>query len=252
MAEKKVCAVLGAGPGLGTALARRFAAEGYAIALMTRTESSTDAAKAELTKMGAVHAWVRCDVTDAASVKAAFAEVKENMGVIDVLIYNPGLKTPSVLNTDIMDIKLEDFHAAHALFCAGALLCVQQVLPDMVAKEGDGTTTKKGTILFTGATAAYRGSAKGAIYSAAEFGMRSISQSVARGYACKGIHVCNFRLDCIMDVPWTVALMPDMHKAGKMASTKSIADTYWWVHTQPTLGWTNEMDIRPATENWSC
>ena len=70
--------------------------------------------------------------------------LKENMGVIDVLIYNPGLKTPSVLNTDIMDIKLEDFHAAHALFCAGALLCVQQVLPDMVAKEGDGTTTKQG------------------------------------------------------------------------------------------------------------
>ena len=43
-----------------------------------------------------------------------------------------------------------------------------------------------------------------------------------------------------------------MHKAGKMASTKSIADTYWWVHTQPTLGWTNEMDIRPATETWTC
>ena len=135
-----------------------------------------------------------------------FAEVKEELGVIDVLIFNPGLKSPSILNTDIMDIKIEEFNATHQLFCAGALLCVQEVLPDMVAKSGD-ATTKKGTILFTGATAGYRGSAKGAIYSAAEFGMRSLSQSVARGYASKGIHCCFFRLDCVIDTPWVVAMM---------------------------------------------
>jgi hypothetical protein len=75
---------------------------------------------------------------------------------------------------------------------------------------------------------------------------------VARGYAAQGVHACHFRLDCVTDVPWIVAMMPDMHKAGKMASTTSIADTYYWVHTQPPLGWTNELDIRPSQENWSC
>ena len=70
-AEKKVCAILGAGAGLGTACAIRFAAGGYTIALLSRSESSTDAAKAELTKMGATHLWVKCDVTDPALVKAA-------------------------------------------------------------------------------------------------------------------------------------------------------------------------------------
>ena len=58
--ENRFAVVLGARPGLGTTLARRFAAEGYAVALMTRTESSTDAAKAELAKMGAMHSWVQC------------------------------------------------------------------------------------------------------------------------------------------------------------------------------------------------
>ena len=202
-----VVVIVGAGPGLGTACAARFADGGYAIALLCRTESSCEAAKAELSQKGTTHAWVPCDVTDSASVKAAFAQVAEKLGVVDVLIYNVGVKTPAILMTDVMDIKLEDFNGAHDLFCAGALLCVQQVLPVFLAKEGE-VNTKKGTILFTGATAGFRGSAKGCIYAAAEFGMRALSQSVARGYAAKGVHVCHFRLDCTTDVPWVVAMMP--------------------------------------------
>jgi NAD(P)-dependent dehydrogenase (short-subunit alcohol dehydrogenase family) len=153
MANAGVCVIVGAGPGLGAACAARFATGGYAIALMCRSESSSEAAKAELTKMGATHAWMACDVTDAASVKAAFAKVRDTMGTVDVLIFNPGLKTPKVLSTDVLDIKLDEFNGAHAMFCAGALLCVQEVLPAMIAKPGD-ALTKKGTILFTGATAA--------------------------------------------------------------------------------------------------
>ena len=101
------------------------------------------------------------------------------------------------------------------------------------------------------ATGAFRGGAKSLMYSQAEMGMRAVSQSVARGYAAKGIHTCFFRLDCVIDTPWVVKMMNDYFKAGKMASCKDIADTYYWVHTQPALGWTNELDIRPCQENWS-
>ena len=77
-------------------------------------------------------------------------------------------------------------------------------------------------------------------------------QSTARGYASQGIHACFFRLDCVTDVPWVVKMMPDLFNAGKMASTAAIADSYWWVHTQPATAWTNELDVRPSSETWSC
>ena len=248
-----VCVILGAGPGLGTSCAARFAQGGYTIVLMCRSEESCEGAKKACAEAGVTHGWVKCDVIDPASVKEAFATSKSTYGVCDVLIYNPGLKSPKVLNTDVMDVDLETFNATHALFCTGALLCVQAVLPDMLAKEGvgEGPNVKKGTILFTGATGAFRGGAKSLMYSQAEMGMRAVSQSVARGYAAKGIHTCFFRLDCVIDTPWVVKMMNDYFKAGKMASCKDIADTYYWVHTQPALGWTNELDIRPCQENWS-
>src|SRR5580704_17777769 len=79
-----VCAVVGVGPGNGEAIARRFAANGYAIALMARRTELTAKLAAELPRAKAY----ACDVAEAASVEAAFAAMRADLGEVDALIYN--------------------------------------------------------------------------------------------------------------------------------------------------------------------
>jgi NAD(P)-dependent dehydrogenase (short-subunit alcohol dehydrogenase family) len=83
---KPVCAVVGVGPGNGAALARRFAREGYAVALLARSRETSEALAAEL---GDARAYA-CDVADQASVKAAFAAIRTELGEVDVIAYNAG------------------------------------------------------------------------------------------------------------------------------------------------------------------
>ena len=103
---KPVCAVVGIGPGNGAALARRFAREGYAVALLARSRETSDALAAEL---GDARAYA-CDVADEASVKAAFAAIRAEMGEVDVVAYNAGSGTWGTID----DIKPEAFEAVVA------------------------------------------------------------------------------------------------------------------------------------------
>ena len=59
------------------------------------------------------------------------------------------------------------------------------------------------------------------------------------------------RLDCDLDVPVMKDLYGDQYDPSVLAKPKDVAETYWWVHTQPKGAWSNEVDIRPSFENWS-
>nr|MDQ3318356.1 SDR family NAD(P)-dependent oxidoreductase [Actinomycetota bacterium] len=89
MAEK-VAVVLGVGPGLGAAIARRFAREGYSLGLMARREDSVSAVREEIEDAGGEALAVSTDATDAASVASAFEEVRDNFGDPEVFVYNAG------------------------------------------------------------------------------------------------------------------------------------------------------------------
>ena len=90
MAER-VAAVLGVGPGLGTAIAGRFAREGYAVGLMARSEESVSGAREEMERAGGEALAVTADATDAASVARAFDEVRGSLGDPEVYVYNLSL-----------------------------------------------------------------------------------------------------------------------------------------------------------------
>ena len=77
--SKPVCVVVGVGPGNGAAFARRFSAEGYAVALLSRSTGLTSALAEQLPSAIALP----CDVTDAAAIEGAFAAVRERLGEID-------------------------------------------------------------------------------------------------------------------------------------------------------------------------
>jgi NAD(P)-dependent dehydrogenase (short-subunit alcohol dehydrogenase family) len=88
--DGKVAAVLGVGPGLGSAIARRFAREGYAVALMARREESVADVRREIENAGGTALSVSTDATDPASVETAFGRVRSELGGPEVFVYNAG------------------------------------------------------------------------------------------------------------------------------------------------------------------
>jgi NAD(P)-dependent dehydrogenase (short-subunit alcohol dehydrogenase family) len=227
--------VLGVGPGLGSALAKRFAREGHRVALMARTAASMDAVQKEL---GERAVSIEVDAGDARSVGAGFDRAREAIGPADVFIYNAG----AFQMGGILDITPEDFERCFRANCMGAFLGAQKVLPDMLA-------AKKGTILLTGATAALRGSAKFACLAVGKFGLRALAQSLARELQPQGIHVAHVVIDGQIDTPRAREYFKGRDLSTFLAPD-AIADTYWHLHTQNATSWTQEIDVRPMTEKF--
>jgi len=90
MNERKVAVVLGVGPGLGAAVARRFAREGFAVGLMARGKDKLTPVQAEIEKDGGTALSIATDATNPASVAAAFAQVRDQLGAPEVFVYNAG------------------------------------------------------------------------------------------------------------------------------------------------------------------
>jgi NAD(P)-dependent dehydrogenase (short-subunit alcohol dehydrogenase family) len=111
----------------------------------------------------------------------------------------------------------------------------------------------RGTILFTGATAAVKASARFAAFAAGKHGLRAVAQSMAKELGPQGIHVAHLIIDGIIDVPRVHEQMPDF-AASKgedgLIDPKHIADTMVWLHSQPRDAWTFELDLRPFKESW--
>ena len=124
---KPVCVVVGIGPQNGASFARRFASEGYAIALLSRkTEySSKLAAEIDSAKVYA------CDVTVPSAVETAFAAVRADMGEIDVLVYNAG----SGVWGNIEELSAHDFEQSWRINTMGAFLVSKEVIPSMKEKK---------------------------------------------------------------------------------------------------------------------
>lgn len=248
---KGVCAIVGCGPGLGGSAAVKFAREGFAIAAFNRTPETFAPTAKKLDAMGAKYAFFPLDCTDAPAVVKAFAEAADMLGSIGVLVYNAG---GGGFGKGIMDIEPDAFRGSFDVSCTGALLCTQAVIPGMLASagDGDGRFKKRGTIIYTSATAAVRGGAKMAQFACGKFALRGLSQSVAREFQPQGIHVVHVRIDAILDIPQTREKMSRQYEAGELGSCDDIADTYYALYQQSPLSLSNEIDVRPFQEKWSC
>jgi NAD(P)-dependent dehydrogenase (short-subunit alcohol dehydrogenase family) len=234
----KVAAVLGVGPGLGAAVVRRFAREGYAVALMARSEESVSDVRQEIEDSGGKTLPVSTDATDPASVEAAFEKVRTELGDPEVLIYNAG----AFQMGGILEVTPKQFDDCFKANCAGAFYAAQQVLPAM-------QEAGLGTVLLTGATASIRGSSKFAALATGKFGLRALSQSMAREFGPQGIHVTHVVIDGQINTPRVREMSPDRDDS-TMLSPDAIADTYWQLHSQDPTAWTLELDLRPAVESF--
>ncbi|MBA2690998.1 MAG: SDR family NAD(P)-dependent oxidoreductase [Rubrobacter sp.] len=234
----KTAAILGVGPGLGAAVARRFAREGFRIALMARREESMEGARREIESDGGKALSIPTDATDPASVENAFERAKSEIGDPEVFVYNAG----AFETGGILDLSPEKFDECFRANCAGAFYAAREVLPAMAEKG-------RGTIILTGATAALRGSARFSALAVGKFGLRALSQSMAREFGPRGIHVAHTVIDGQIDTERVRGMSPDRDPS-TMLSPDAIADEYWKLHTQDPTTWTLELDLRSAVESF--
>ena len=151
MAESKqvpVAAVLGVGPGLGAALARRFA-QGYAVAINARSAEYLRSLAGEIRAAGGQVFEVPADLGARAQVEAVFKSIRERLGPPEVLLYNAGSGTWGT----ITEITPEQYENARRVNAYGAFLSAKEVAPDMIARG-------RGVMLFTGTTAGVKAGPK--------------------------------------------------------------------------------------------
>jgi NAD(P)-dependent dehydrogenase (short-subunit alcohol dehydrogenase family) len=234
----KVAAILGVGPGLGAAIARRFSGEGFAVALMARREESVAAVREEIEDSGGRALPVATDATDPDSVAASFERVRAELGDPEVFVYNAG----AFQMGGVLEISPAKFDECFRANCAGAFYAARQVLPAMVESG-------RGTVLLTGATASMRGSARFSALAVGKFGLRALAQSMAREFGPQGIHVSHVIVDGQINTPRLREMSPD-RKDHTMLSPAAIAETYWQLHSQDRTAWTLELDLRPAVESF--
>jgi NAD(P)-dependent dehydrogenase (short-subunit alcohol dehydrogenase family) len=236
--DGKVAAVLGVGPGLGSAVARRFAREGFSVALMARREESVSGVRREIEESGGKALPVSTDATDPASVAAAFGQVRGELGDPGVFVYNAGAFQVG----GILDLSPEKFDECFSTNCAGAFYAARHVLPAMV--EGGG-----GTVLLTGATAALRGGARFSALAVGKFGLRALAQSMAREFGPQGVHVAHIVIDGQINTP-RMREVSGGREDHTMLCPDAIAETYWHLHAQHPTAWTLELDLRPSVERF--
>jgi NAD(P)-dependent dehydrogenase (short-subunit alcohol dehydrogenase family) len=238
MEQSLVAVVVGVGPGLGAAVARRFARGGFAVALVARSRESIAPVATDIERAGGTALGVPADTTDQAAVGTAFARVRDALGAPEVLVYNAGFFAMG----GILDIAPETFETAWKANCFGAFLAAREVLPAMVERG-------RGTVLLTGATASLRGSANFACLAVGKFGLRALAQTLAREFGPRGVHVAHVVVDGAIDTPRIRAFLPD-REPHTLLAPDAIAETYWQLHCQDRTAWTLELDLRPAVERF--
>lgn len=243
MKPAPLCALVGAEEGLGAALARAFAADGCDMALLSRRDAdcveALDAARTARPS-GRIQCF-DCDPAIAGSVDGALRAVAQTMGAVDVLLYNVRPDVDFVPPLDVTPEVLRDMLEIETI---GAFSAARAVLPSMIERGA-------GTLIFTSATAAMRGAANGLTFAVAKFALRGMTQSLAKAYASKGIHVVHVRLDCFVDDGFARRAMGDRFRAELASRPDDLAQSYLAAYKQPRSAWSNEIELRPHTENWT-
>ena len=231
---RPVCVVAGVGPGNGEAFARRFASEGYAVALLARRKDRIDRLAGELPNARAY----ACDLTDAASVEGAFLAVTADLGPIEVLIYNAGKGVWG----DVEQVTQADIEEAWRINALGLFLAARRVIPAM-------TAAKRGAILVVGATASLRGMAGTAAFASAKAAQRSLAQSLARHLWSKGVHVSLIIVDGVVGGSQTRASVPEQPDEF-FVKPEAVADIALGLVAQDRSAWSFEVEARPFGEKW--
>ncbi|MEM7748833.1 MAG: SDR family NAD(P)-dependent oxidoreductase [Pseudomonadota bacterium] len=225
----------GMSEGLGLALAQTFAENGFDVIGVARSLDVQAAASAAVGDAGGTYTHIACDLSDQDAVHEKLEGVVED---VSVAIFN----AHALLIAPFAETDAEQFRHVWQTSCFGAYALAQAVLPSL-EKRGDGV------LIFTGATAGVRGGGKFAAFASAKFALRGLSQSLAREYGPRGVHVAHVILDGLIDEPQTTKRFGPPSSGARM-SPDDIARSYLWLARQEPSAWTHELDLRPFDEQF--
>ncbi len=244
MSDKKAI-VIGVGPqaGLGAKLAERFASLGLHVFVAGRTQSHLDQVVHSITTNDGRATAVVTDATDEAAVIALFdAADTAPGGPIDVAIYNAGNNTPG----RIVDMEAEYFERAWRVGCLGGFLFGREAVRRMLPH-------KRGTLLFTGASASLRGRANFGAFNSAKGALRNLAQAMAKEYGPDYIHVGHVVIDGPIGGDKIIRGFPEYAtRLGDegLINLEGIVDGFQFLYKQPRNAWSFEVDVRTSQEKW--
>jgi NAD(P)-dependent dehydrogenase (short-subunit alcohol dehydrogenase family) len=237
-----VALVVGAGDATGGAIARRFARGGLVACVVRRQAAQLEPLVAQIEAEGGRAFGFGSDARKEEEVVKLVAKIEDEVGPIDVLVFNIGANVPC----GILEETSRKYFKIWEMACFGGFLYGREVAKRMVARG-------RGTILFTGATASLRGSAGFAAFAGAKHALRGLAQSMARELGPKNVHVAHVVVDGAIDTEFIRENFPERYatkQADGILNPDHIAENYWHLHMQPRDAWTHELDLRPWSERW--
>ena len=242
MTEKKAILVIGAGDATGSAIARRFAREGYVACMTRRSADKLVPLVDEIKAAGGEAHGFASDARKEDEMVALVRKIETEIAPIEVAVFNIGAN----VRFGITETTARVYFKVWEMACFGGFLMGREAAKAMLPRS-------RGTIIFTGATASLRGREGFAAFAGAKHALRALAQSMARELGPKGIHVAHPVIDGAIDTEFIRTNFPDRYALKQEAgivSPDSIAQAYWQLHTQPRDAWTHEMDLRPWIETF--
>ncbi len=239
-------AVIGAGDYIGGAIARKFAAEGFAVFAGRRNGEKLAPLVAEIEAAGGRIVGRSLDARREDDL-AAFLREADVAAPLDVCVFNIGAN----VNFPLIETTERVFRKVWELACYAGFLAGREAAALMLPRG-------RGTIFFTGATASRRGGIGYAAFASAKPGLRAVAESAARELGPKGIHVAHLIIDAGVDTQWVRERIKDREGEAALANLDpdrlmrpaAVADAYWQIYQEPRDAWSFEREIRPFGEKW--
>lgn len=242
MHDKKAILVIGAGDATGSAIAKRFAREGYIACVTRRSADKLEPLVQEIRAAGGEAHAFGSDARKEDEMVSLIEHIESQIAPIEVAVFNIGAN----VRFGITETTARVYFKVWEMACFAGFLIGRETAKRMLPRG-------RGTILFTGATASLRGRDGFAAFAGAKHGLRALAQSMARELWPQGIHVAHPIIDGAIDTDFIRSNFPERYALKDrdgIVSPDAIADAYWAIHQQPRNAWTHETELRPWLETW--
>jgi NAD(P)-dependent dehydrogenase (short-subunit alcohol dehydrogenase family) len=229
--------------GVGGAIAQKFAKEGFFVVLTTRNAANAAALDKAIQEQDGESMIVELDLVSQDSISKAFANIREQAGDPEVLVYNAGYLEGRDLPPEkelLEHIPVEMFETAQHIASRGPFLVAKEVLPAMRERG-------HGSFLISNNSSSLRGRKRmtGQSLYYPRVMMRTLAQVLTEEYSEHGIHVANVVIDGLIDSPGTRALPRAQQHPEVVMNPIKIAEAFYYLHTQDTSCWTHELQLTP-------
>ncbi len=229
--------------GVGGAIAQKFAQEGFFVILTTRSTANATPLQAAIQEQGGDSMIVELDLVSSDSISDAFAQVREQAGDPEVLVYNAGYLEGRDLPPEkelLEHIPVEMFDTAQHISSRGPFLVAKEVLPAMRERG-------QGSFFISNNSSSLRGRKRNTGQSLyyPRVMMRTLAQVLTEEYSEFGVHVANIVIDGTIDSPGTRALPRAQQNPDVVINPVKIAEAFYYLHTQDRSCWTHELQLTP-------